>query len=79
MKTAIVREYRLARDTYSKIWQQAAPDHRSTLHLTAAELVQPFVDRERRNERPPASERVHLLLLGIPWRATPAQPPEEAS
>lgn len=86
--TAIVREFRRARDTYSKRWQRAAADWRSTVHLTAkeladlsaafSELVQPFVDRDRRNDRPAGAERVHLVFVGMPWRPRPAPPPEAA-
>lgn len=84
----VLRQYRRGRDTYSKRWQKAAADRRSTLHLTATELndlvrafdelMEPFVDRERRGERPPTSQRVHLVFLGIPWRTSPAESPQPA-
>jgi DNA-binding transcriptional ArsR family regulator len=74
----IVRVFREERDSYPKRWQRVTISRRSTIHLTAvelarlgaafAEVLQPYVEREERGERVKGAERVHISLLGVPWR-----------
>ena len=74
----ILRKFRRERDLYPKRWRRAAISRRSTLHLTADELIAfeaafakllaPFVLREERGERAKGSQRVHIALIAAPWR-----------